>query len=176
MESLFPLDEVSESQSLEQSPAQKQATAARRESWNRRQKRHRNRAKQSKSSSGVTSVLKSVTLFDDLAGATELNSPETKPETSWSLELRLFLAALETSTDPSGQVSRATILSEVSRLAKVEGLLLMDAARFLDGALERGAIPQFTRAEWVSIPRDVLKVLLDPGFEASFETTDLEQL
>ena len=118
-----------------------------------RQHRCRDRKRRAKrgapAAPGVTPKPDGVTLFSQ--AAPEVETPE----------MALLVAAIEEVSRTGGKVSRGPILQAMDAIARREGVQIFNAALFLESAAERGALPHFAPADWVSVPRDVLRVLYE---------------
>lgn len=143
-----------ESPPVEPTPAQLQSRAKNREVDRLRQKRHRAK-KRDRSPENVTDMREIVTLFT--SSSVEAQLPPAEVE-AINFEMRLLLAALGTLSD--AEANRSSLLRALDNVARDEGIDIFHAARFLDGAIERGALPRLERVEWVSIPRPLLAQLL----------------
>lgn len=142
------------------SPAQEQRQAKKREVDACRQRRHRAKKRDAKPK-GVTALAKVVTLFATESRLGEEQSrPSEKPTEPIGPELRLLLDAFGQIAAEGTEVDRPAILRALTAQARVARLDIFNAEGFLESAFERGVVPQFEGTKWVSVPRELLEVLV----------------
>lgn len=86
-------------------------------------------------------------------------SPESADDLI-TLEMRFLLSAFEHLADVGESANRVSVCRALDQVARAENMDIFHAGRFLDGAIERGALPRLDSVEWVSIPREMLARLL----------------
>lgn len=156
------------------SPAMEQKQGKKREVDRLRQRRCRDRKRLKKAGkpADVTPILQTVTLFSESRESETASRPgapfEPSPELSLLLGAfgRLPLDCNPFQSEESAAQFRGEVLRALDAEAREAGILLMDAGKFLDSAFERGAIPKFAPAQWITVPRDVLHSVLSDSKEA----------
>lgn len=139
---------------VEPSPAQLQKQAKKREVDKLRQRRCRERHRTKKS---VTLRPQHVTPFSVSRDEPNLSrSPEVVTP-----EVRLLLDAFGQLSEEGVAFNRPSLLRALDDQAQGAGLDIFNAKGFLESAFERGALPRFEGTDWVSIPREVLQMLLE---------------
>ena len=132
------------------SPAQLQREAKAREVERLRKRRNRAKKRDTSPKSGTSEP---VTLFD-WARAQPDDVDEVSPE------MALLIQAFERLNVSGTAANRRTICVALDAAARAQGAQIFNASNFLDGAIERGALPRLDSVEWVSIPREMLALLL----------------
>lgn len=143
---------------VEISPAQRQKTLERRSKDRARQQRCRARAKgRDISPKSVTLEQQSVTLFSP-PRPNEL-TPRSNCETT--PEMELLLDALARLSRAGHAADRPAILRALEASARAAGVQIFHAAGWLEAKIESGVLPQIESEEWISVPREMLDVLME---------------